>query len=192
MAVFEIKKNIDRLNVLYPPCDYDDNGPIGCIGETGCKSGVDPLRKSICLIIQLKEYLALASSAGRDEDDEIIFNDIFDILKEEVAQESKKLIIGKYGNIEKYRKLFDRYKELENELKTLLPINITLDDPKYCCKHTIKQIKNDLDKILTLKTEMLEIDQDMRPHKPSIRVYCRDGTLIYNQIRDHLYDLIKC
>lgn len=182
MSICKIIEYLSELDISYTPSNYivGPIGPIGVIGKGGIKVGPDPLRESICLIIKLKKQ------NGYWKDTHIL-DTIYETIEKETNSDSE-VLLAKSGNHEMFKELMEQYEQLELHLDNLIPINISKENLN---KDFIKKSVLQLGKALELKTSLDELNNEIKSLEPTIRLYCRTGTQIYESIRCGLYHMIK-
>lgn len=109
-----IIKYLNKLDVTYPPSEYGKMGPIGCMGETGCKRGIYPLRDSICLTVKMDTW-APESLILFEYIRDIIMHDLtVASLEHDVERDAQSYHLYVAGDYSKYIALRDKCVELEN------------------------------------------------------------------------------
>ncbi len=80
------------------------------------------------------------------------------------------------GNDDLYHELLEQYIKFKDDLNILLPIKFTIDNINQSMVN--REIIN-LNNAVLIKEAMLTLEQQYLQHQPTIHLYCRDGTPIY-------------
>lgn len=180
MSIDLIIQYLELLDIEYPPANYNESGSFGCMGWTGSISGPYPLPDSICLQIRLN-YCHYLDDSSRPLINKLILDTIYKAIQDDIGDQD--VILSRSGRED----FMDEYNEVENRFENMFPITTEY----ISCESEIDAFRRRITDILEITTIMSKLAKELRCNQPTINLYCRQGTKIYDQIARDLYPRIR-